>query len=316
MIAGATGLAGTHALLKLKDISGVNIVAVCHEQEPKIFSKNISYIKADLTDIQDCRRIVEGVDYVMMFAAKIARRSKDLMFLMPNLAMNFQMLEAAYRAGVKKYLWLSSVTAYPPCKTPLKEVQMFDADPYDNYFSVGWMIRYVEILSRMYATKLERKMATIVLRPTAIYGEYGDFEFSTCHVLHALIRKVSERHNPLKVWGGGEVKRDFIYAGDVAEACCLAFEKIDGFAEFNIGLGKSYSVKELLSLIMDIDNYSDAQVVFDTSQQEKKASISVDCRKARDFLGFEVKTSLREGITKTMGWLKKSVIEEMVKKEP
>lgn len=306
LITGATGLVGTNMLIRLKGIPNVNVRAVYHKRKPQIFSDNISYVKADLNKYEDCRRIVEGVDYIMMLAAKIVRRSADLRYLITNLVMNFQMLEAAYHAGVKKYLWLSSATAYPPSDRPIKEEQMFDADPYDTYFPLGWMTRYIEILCRMYATKLERHMATIVLRPTAIYGEYGDFDFSTCHVLPALIRKVAERHNPLEIWGTGEAKRDFIYVGDVFEACLLALERIDSFAELNIGSGKSYSVKELLTMILDIDNYPNAQLTFDHTKPEKAPSIFVDCIKAEELIGFKAKTSIRDGIAKTIEWLKKT----------
>lgn len=314
LIAGATGLVGTNTLIRLKSMPEVDIKAVYHIREPEVFSDNISYLRADLTNFADCKRIVEGVDFVMMFAAKIARRSLDLVYLIPNLLMNFYMLEAAYQAGVKKFLWLSSTTAYPVSDIPLKEEQMFEADPCGIYFPVGWTTRYIEILCRMYATKLKRKMLTVVLRPTTIYGEYGDFELSTCHVLSALIRKVVERHNPLEVWGTGEVKRDFIYVGDVVDACLLALEKIDDFNEFNIGLGRSYSVKEILNLILDIDNYPDPRLIFNPDKLEKNYSIFIDCTKAKKLLGFEAKTSLKDGIVKTIKWFKESIGQEFLEK--
>lgn len=310
LVTGATGLVGSNMLFRLQNIPQVKVKAIYHTREPQVLSDNISYLRADLTNLEDCKRAVEGIDYVMMFAAKIARRSANLEYLTPNLLMNVQMLEAAYQAGVKKFLWLSSATAYPPKDVALKEEQMFDADPYDIYFPLGWMTRYIEILCRMYSTKLKRKMTTIVLRPTAIYGEYCDFNFSTCHVLPALIRRVVERHNPLEIWGKGEVRRDFIYAGDVVEACLLALAKIEDFSEFNIGLGKTYSVKEILDLILDVDNYLDAQVVFDPSKPVKAPSISVNCTKVKETIGFEAKTSLREGIEKTIKWLKENNINK------
>ena len=220
------------------------------------------------------------------------------------------MLEAAYQAGVEKFLWLSSATAYPPKVAPLKEDEMFSADPSDGYFPLGWTTRYIETLCRMYATKLKKKMTSIILRLSAIYGEHGDFDLTTCHVLPALIRRVIERHNPLVIWGGGQVRRDFIYVGDVVEACLLALKKIDGFQEFNVGLGKSYSVKELLSLILEIDNYSSAQVVFDQSKSVEVPSISIDCTKIKQVMGFQASTTLREGITKTINWFKENCFDK------
>lgn len=301
LITGATGLVGINTLIRLKAIPGIKIRATYHLKEPLCFSDNISYVKADLVNFDDCQKMVQGIDYVLIFAAKIVRRPSDLRYLITNLTMNFQMLEAAYQAGVKKFLWLSSATAYPPQDTPLKEEGMFSSDPADECFPLAWATRYTEILCRMYATKLKRKMTAIVLRPTAIYGEYGDFDFSTCHVLPALMRKVIERHNPIEIWGSGEVKRDFIYVGDVVEACILALEKIDGFADFNIGTGQSYSIKEILKMILEVDNYAQAQVVFDRSKQDRH-SILIDCKKAKDVIGFAAKTSFRDGIAKTISW--------------
>jgi len=308
LVTGATGLVGTNMLLWLQNMSQVKVKAIYHTREPQVSADNISYLQADLTNLEDCKRVVEGIDYVMMFAAKIARRSANLQYLIPNLLMNAQMLEAAYQAGVKKFLWLSSVTAYPLSDKPLKEEEMFSADPPDNYFPLGWTTRYIETLCRMYATKLKKNMTTIILRPSAIYGPHADFDLASSHVLSALIRKVVERYSPLEIWGAGKIKKDFIYVDDVVEACLLALEKVDSFTELNIASAKSCSVKELLELILDIDNYSKAQITFDTSRPNKASSVWIDCIKAKRVLGFEAETLLREGIKKTIGWYKSEIV--------
>lgn len=306
LITGAAGLVGTHALLRFKEMPLAAVRAVYHQKEPWVPADNISYLKADLTDAEDCRRAVAGMDYLLMYAVRIVRRGRDLGYLIANLQMNFQMLEAAYQAGVKKAVWLSSAVAYPPSETPLTEEQMFAADPHEIYFPIGWETRYTEILCRMYSEKLERKMPVIALRPTAIYGEYCDFNPATCHVLPALIRKVVERQNPLEIWGDGQVQRDFVHAGDVVDACLLALEKINDFTALNIGLGKSYSVKELLATILKLDHYSAAEVVYDPAKQVRIPSISVDCAKAKQVLGFEARISLEKGIARTMKWYREN----------
>lgn len=308
LITGAAGLVGTNTLIRLKNDPDIFVKAADCKKEPNVLSDNISYVQADLTNYDNCKEIVENIDYLMMFAAKIVRRSADLRHLLPNLSINLNMLEAAYHAGVKKVVWLSSATAYPPFDSPVKEEHMFDDDPYDVYFPLGWTTRYLEILCRMYAKKLKRQMTAIILRPTAIYGKYGDFNLSTCHVLPALIRRVAERQNPLEIWGTGEIKRDFIYVDDVVDACLLALEKVDGFDEFNIGAGKTYSVKELLKLIINIDQYNDAHIKYDKSKQMKAPVISVDCSKAKERIAFETKTSISEGIALTLNWFKKNYL--------
>jgi len=306
LITGATGLVGSHTLQRLRLASCVDVIAVSHVTEPRVFADNISYVSADLTNPEDCRRIVKDVDYMLMFACRIDRKNAGLNSLVPNFTMNCQMLDAAYKAGVKKVLWLSSAIAYPPLDNPAKEEQMFDADPCDCCFPVGWLTRYIETVCRMYATKLQRQMPIIVLRPTAIYGEYCDFDLSSCHVLPALIRKVIERQNPLEIYGDGNTKRDFIYAGDVVEACLRALEKIDCYTELNICSGNLCSVSELLSLILDVDNYSDTNVIYKSCDFVKATSIAIDNTKARKIIGFECNTSLREGIVQTINWFRKT----------
>ncbi len=306
LIAGATGLVGSHALIAFKNIPGSRIRAVYHQRRPHIFSDNIHYKKADLGNPRTCAELVKGMDYVLMFAAKVGRHHKEVSYHIPNLTLNLQMLEAAYHAGVKKILWLSSATAYPPLERSLKEEDMFKADPNETYFAAGWITRYIETLYKMYAAKMEPAMTSIILRPTAIYGEYDDFDLERCHVLPALVRKAVERRRPIQLEGRGDVRRDFIYAGDVVDASLRALERIDGFEQLNLGYGRSYTVKELLNKILKIDGYEDAKVIYGKSGRGASTSIKVDCKKAARLLGFKARTSLDEGLAKTIEWFRKT----------
>jgi GDP-L-fucose synthase len=221
----------------------------------------------------------------------------------PNIVMNSQMLEAAYNANVKKFIWLSSNAAYPPTgERPVKEEEMFDQDPYDVYFGVGWMKRYTEILCRMYSEKLKRTMATVVIRPSNIYGPYDDFDFATSHVMAAMMRKVIERHDPIEMWGAGNDVRDLIYIDDFIDATILAAEKIDRYDPVNIGLGKGYNLKEILAMILEVDGYRDARIVYNTSKPSMIPIRLIDTSKAERVLGFKAKTEIREGIKKTIRW--------------
>lgn len=302
---------GTTALLRLSNLDGVNVRTVDLKQ-PRVFGDNISYTRADLRNFDECKRVVKDIDYVFMFAAILSTApviaKNPVSHITSNIIMNAQMLEAAYFAGVKKFLWLSSSTGYPLIEGVLKEENMFDADPPDVYFPVGWMSRYTEILCRMYATKLKKSMPIVILRPTTIYGEYEDFHFETSHVLPALIRKVVERQNPIEVWGTGENERDLIYADDVLDACLLALEKVETFDVFNIGFGKEYSINELLKMILEIDNFQNAEIVYNVSKPSTITKRSIDFTKAKELLGFEAKTPIREGIARTIKEYKKHPI--------
>jgi GDP-L-fucose synthase len=312
LVAGGTGFVGANLIQRLLSL-GANVRATIYSEAPVILDERIEYVRCDLTRIEDCQKVVSDMDYVFMCAANThgaaVIQSAPLALVTPNIVMNAQMLEAAYFAKVKKFVWLSSNAAYPPSgDRPVREEEMFNGDPYEAYFGVGWMKRYTEILCRTYSEKLKNPMATVVLRPSNIYGPYDDFNFETSHVIAALIRRVVERHNPIEVWGTGEDVRDWIYIGDFIDAMMLAAEKIESYNPINIGVGKGYSIKEALQMILNVDGYTDAKVVFNSSKPSMIPIRLIDTTKAETILGFKARTGLREGIKKTIEWYRKRYI--------
>lgn len=307
LITGGNGLVGTNLIRRLLPLGATIRATVHRKKEPNIADGGIEYVKCDLTRMEDCKKAVEGMDYVFHCAASslsaATMEKTAIAQIAPNILMNAQMLEAAYFANVEKFMWPGSTTGYPPSgERPVKEDEMFNGDPYEKYFAVGWMKRYTEVLCRMYSEKLPNHMTTVVLRPTNIYGEYDDFEFETSHVLPALIRKVVERHNPIEVWGTGDDIRDLVYVGDFIDAVLLAMQKIESYDPINVGLGKTYSVKEMLNMILELDDYADAKIVFNSSKPSMIPIRTVDTTKAQTVLGFRAKTGLRDGIKKTIEW--------------
>jgi len=311
LVAGGAGFVGVNLISRLLTY-GVNIRATIHKKSPVIVNDKIEYVSCDLLYMEDCRKVVRDMDYVFLCAANTAgaavMASTPLVHVTPNVIMNSQMLEAAYFAKVKKFIWLSSNAAYPPTgDKPVKEDEMFSGDPYDTYFGVGWMKRYTEILCKLYSEKLKDRMATVVLRPSNIYGPYDKFDPSTSHMMAATIRKVVERQKPIKVWGTGGDVRDLIYIDDFVDAMILATERVNTYDPINIGYGKGYSVKEILQICLEIDGYNDAVVEYDTSKPSMIPVRNIDVKKAEKVLGFIPKTSLQEGIRKTIKWYRASI---------
>jgi GDP-L-fucose synthase len=312
LVAGGTGFVGVNLINRLLGL-GAKIRATIHRKAPIILDERIEYIRCDLTRMEDCRKVVSDMDYVFMCAANTSgaavMATTPLVQVTPNIVMNSQMLEAAYYAGVKKFIWLSSNAAYPPTgDRPVREEEMFNGDPYETYFGVAWMKRYTEILCRLYSEKLKKPMITVVLRPSNIYGPYDDFEFETSHVMAALIRRVVERHDPIEVWGTGNDIRDWIYIDDFIDAMILATEKINSYDPINIGLGKGYSIKQALQMILEVDGYTEAKVKYDPSKPSMIPVRLIDTTKAERVLGFKPKTSLREGIKKTVEWYRNTYL--------
>ena len=310
LVAGGAGFVGVNVINRLLSL-GANVRATLHIKDPVILDERIEYVRCDLTRMEDCQKAVTDMDYVFLCAASTSGAaviaSTPLVHVTPNIVMNAQMLEAAYFARVKKFIWLSSNAAYPPSgDRPVKEEELLDGDPYETYFGVAWMKRYTEILCRMYSEKLKNPMTTVVLRPSNIYGPYDDFEFETSHVMAALIRRVIERHNPLEVWGTGDDVRDWICIDDFIDAMILAAEKIDSYNPVNIGLGKGYTIKEALQIMLEVDGYTDADIKFDPSKPSMIPIRLIDTTKAETLLGFKAKTGLKEGIKKTIDWYRKT----------
>lgn len=308
LVAGGTGFVGVNLINRLLSL-GASVRATLHKRDEVVVDKRIDYIKADLLNMDDCERVVKDMDYVFMCAANTAgaavMSSTPLVHVTPNIIMNSQILEAAYFAKIKKFVWLSSNAAYPPTgDRPVKEDEMFNGDPYDTYYGVGWMKRYTEILCRLYSEKLKNPMTTVVLRPSNIYGPYDDFDFATSHMMAATIRKVIERHNPIQVWGTGDDVRDLIYIDDFIDAMILAAEKIERFDPINIGLGKGYSIKDVLQMTLEVVGFNDAKIVYDPTKPSMIPIRLIDTKKAEELLGFKAITDLRAGIKKTVEWYK------------
>lgn len=310
LVAGGAGFIGANLIKRLLD-EGASVRATIHRKDPVILDDLIEYVRCELTSMDDCKKVVAGMDYVFLCAASTSgaavMASTPLVHVTPNIVMNSQMLEAAYFARIKKFIWLSSNAAYPPSgDRPVKENEMFDGDPYETYFGVAWMKRYTEILCRLYSEKLKDSITTVVLRPSNIYGPYDDYDFETSHVMAALIRRVVERHDPFEVWGTGDDVRDWIYVDDFIDAMMLAAEKVGSFNPINIGLGTGYSIKQALAMMLEVDGYTDANVVYNSSKPSMIPIRLIDTSLAEKVLGFKAKTGLREGISQTINWYHKN----------
>ena len=290
---------------------GARLRCLVHTRPLRFEDPSVEVVNADLTRAEDCRRAVEGVDIVFMCAANTAgaavMASTPLVQVTPNILMNSQLLEAAYRAGVKKFVFLSSSAAYPPSgDRPVEEREMFQGDPYDVYFAVGWMKRYTEVLCRMYSEKITPRMPCVVVRPSNLFGPYDKYDPRTSHMMAALIRRAVERQNPYVVWGTGEDVRDMIYVDDFIDGLLLAAEKIHSFEPVNIASGRGVSIREIIKIILEEDGFTDTEVRFDASKPSMAPVRLIDTRKAECLLGFKSGTDLRKGIGKTLQWYRQA----------
>lgn len=306
LVTGGAGFLGTNLALKLGAL-GAELRLTVHRKPLQVEFPGAEVVQTDLRRPEDCARAVEGMDVVFICSAQTSGagviRTTPLVHVTPNVLINSLLLEAAYQAQVKKVCFISSGAAYPGTGArPVSEAEMFDGDPEEVYFPAGWMKRYAEILCRTYAEKIANPMATVVIRPSNVYGPYDKFDFAVSHVTAALVRRVAERQTPLQVWGTGEDIRDLIYIDDFVEGTLAAVATDLPFLAVNICAGQGYAVRQVLETLLDVDGFSDARVTFDASKPSTVPVRLMDNALARSLLGFEAKLSLAEGLRRTLDW--------------
>lgn len=304
LVTGGAGFVGSNLVRRLV-VLGAKVRATVHIDKPMAPVKGVDYLPVDLLDADECAKTCKDMEYVFLCAAVTSgaavMEKTPLVHLTPNLIMNARMLEAAYSAGVKKILFISSNTVYPVTDYPVKETDCTNQF-YEKYFIVAWMKRFSEIICEMYASKIKKTMQVVVVRPANIYGPFDKFDWETSHVLPALIRRVVERHDPIQVWGDGKDIKDFIYVDDLVEGLLLAMEKMNGFDPINLASGQQYCLRDLLTLMLKIDGYENVRVVYDASKPTMIPKRLIDPTKAKQLLGFEAKTPVEEGLRKTIAW--------------
>jgi len=256
------------------------------------------------------------VQYIFHAAGAVAgtavTTSNPMEEIIANLILTSRMFQAAWACNVERMLIFSSSTGYPAAEYPIKEEEMWSGPPHTLYSGYGWMRRYLERLGEFVASKSGMKIA--IVRPTAVYGRFDNFDPVTSHVVPALIRKAVERHDPYEVWGNGNEVRDFLHITDLARGCLLMLEKHAACDPINIGYGKAVTIKELVQLILDAADYKDAKIVFNTSKPTAIPFRMVDTSKANELLGFEHEVSLEEGLRDTVDWYKDNDGDESVLK--
>ncbi len=310
LVAGGAGFLGTNLALALAR-RGARLRLTTHRAPLQAEFPGAEVLALDLREADACARAVEGMDYVFLCAAHTSGaaviRQTPLVHVTPNVLINTLMLEAAHRARVKRFCFVSSGAAYPPTgDRPVGEAEMFDGDPADVYFAAGWMKRYAEVLCRTYAEKIADPMPTVVVRPSNVYGPHDKYDFAVSHVTAALIRRVVERQRPLEVWGTGNDVRDLLYVDDFIDGMLAAFATERPWLAVNICAGRGYPVREILQKILEVDGFDDADVRFDPSRPSTIPVRLMDDGLARRELGFAPRVSLEEGLRRTLAWYRQN----------
>ena len=299
LVTGGTGMIGRYLIDKLLEMNcNVTVVSL---DSPEGLPASVSFMKLDLTILDNCLIACKDQDYVFNLigikGSPKMSRERPASFMVPMLMFNTAMMEAAMRCNVKWYLYTSSVGVYHPAET-FKEDDVWKTFPSENDKHPGWAKRIGELQADAYRIQYGRNNISIV-RPANVYGMWDNFDPENAMVIPSLINRIMSGENPLTVWGDGTPVRDFIYARDCAEGMIHMVE--NGVTEpVNLGSGDGVSIKEIAENIRNIYN-TNIDIVWDTSKPKGDAKRIMDTSRAESH-GFKCKTSLEDGLRETIRW--------------
>jgi GDP-L-fucose synthase len=295
-VAGHRGLVGSAVVRALKARGHGGLILRTHTE-------------LDLTDQAAVREFfaVERPNAVIMAAARVggihANDTQPATFIRDNLLIQDNVIDAAYRAGVSKLVFLGSSCIYPKlAPQPIREDSLLTGplEPTNEWYAVAKIagIKMCQAYRRQYGFR------AISLMPTNLYGPGDNFDLETSHVLPALIRRFHEAKQrgdeSVTIWGTGNPRREFLHVDDLADAVLYLLHAYDNERIVNVGCGEDLTIRELAELVMSVIDYR-GRLLFDTTKPDGTPRKLLDVTRLRK-LGWSPRIPLREGIESTYAW--------------
>lgn len=298
LVTGGTGMIG-RALVRLLLDQGADVSVASMDDASRI-PQGARFQFADLRELSNCMKVCQGQDIVFQLAgikgSPAMAAQKPASFMVPTVQFSINMMEAAHRQNVERFLFTSSVGVYAPAEV-FYEDSVWQTFPSPNDRFAGWAKRIAELQAEAY--KIEHGWGNIaIVRPANVYGPYDNFDPENAMVIPSLIRRVVDGERPLKVWGDGTPIRDFIYCDDVARGMMLAVEKNIN-QPINLGSGSGFSIGEVAKMVCEVAGGVD--IIFDKDKPSGDAKRLMDMTRANSH-GFYATTSLKDGIKMTYDW--------------
>ncbi len=297
-VAGHTGFVGNALARKLKVLGFNNLILKTHKE-------------VDLTDQDKVNKLFQSTrsEYVFLLAAKVggiqANNTYPADFIYQNIAIQANVLQAAYKYKVKKLLFPGSACMFPKyCPQPIKEEYLLTGpiEPTNEPFAIAKIagIKMCQAYNQQYKTNF------ISVVPATIYGP-GDHFDANGHVMAALIKKFCGKE--VKVWGSGRPKREFIFIDDVVSALIFLMQNYSGSEIINIGTGIDISIKDLAQKIKDITSFK-GEVTFNQAKPDGIPVRLLDSRKLLN-MGWKPKVDLEKGINLACEWHRENVLRRV-----
>ena len=300
-VAGHRGMVGSAIVRRLQRAAFENILTRTRQE-------------LDLMDRAAVRVFfeTERPDYVVDAAARVggiaANFEKPVEFLIENLTIQNNVIQAAADFGVTKLLFLGSSCIYPKlAPQPLMEDALLTGplEPTNDAYAIAKIagIKLCQAYAREYGKNFISGM------PTNLYGPNDNFDLHTSHVLPALIRKVHEAKQggakEVSVWGSGTPRREFLHVDDLADACFFLLENYDSPEIVNIGCGEDVSIKDLAETVCEVLGF-EGSLVFDTSKPDGTPRKLMNIGRLLA-LGWKPRVNLKEGIRDAHEWFLKNL---------
>lgn len=298
-VAGHTGLVGS-AIMRRLEADGFRTLLTRELED------------LDLTDATATEAFFAAVqpEYVVLAAAKVggihANNIYPADFIRTNLQIQTHTIDAAYRHGVRKLLFLGSSCIYPKhAPQPMREEHLLTGalEPTNAPYAIAKIAGLVmcESYNRQYGTNFVAAM------PTNLYGPGDNFDLETSHVLPALIRKLHEAkvgaRSEVELWGTGKPRREFLFVDDLADACLFLLERFDASPEgmfLNVGVGEDSTIAQLAALVAEVVGY-EGDIRWNSAMPDGTPRKLLDVERL-GAIGWRAVTPLGVGIRKTYEW--------------
>jgi GDP-L-fucose synthase len=262
----------------------------------------------NLVEREACRQVVERAETVIHLAAKVGgigfNRENPGSLFFENLMMGAQLMEEARVEGVKKFVAVGTVCAYPKfTPVPFHEDDLWNGYPEETNAPYGLAKKMLLVQAQAY--RQQYGFNAIYLLPVNLYGPGDNFDPRSSHVIPALIRKIfnakQNNDDAVEVWGDGSASREFLYVDDAAEAIGLATERYEGTEPVNIGAGREITIKDLVHTISDLIGFK-GQIRWDTTKPNGQPRRALDVSRAESAFGFKARTDFETGLRRTIDW--------------
>ena len=266
----------------------------------------------DLTHEDDTVRLFAEArpELVFHLAAEVggigANRDNPGRYWYANLMMGAHVLEESRRQAVRKLVLVGTVCSYPKLTpTPFREDELWNGYPEETNAPYGVAKKAVLVGAQSY--REQYGLDAIYLLPANLYGPRDNFDLQTSHVIPALIRKMLTSTDEITLWGDGSPTREFLYVDDCVDGLLLAAEHYDGSEPVNLGTGVETSIRELAELLAELTGFA-GEIVWDTSMPNGQPRRQLDASRAAERFGFRARTSLRDGLERTIAWYREDAL--------